>query len=231
VHEPGPNTLFMEAFERIVHALPHQPEFRNVEVVSHNARPGRFETQLFVMLDREGGLDMATVERVAARINASLDAFTDPYTLEVSSAGLNRPLNKEADYDRFAGRAARIVTNEVVAGAKTHRGILTGLRGSSVILKQGEAEVSLPLASIKFANLEYDVRADLHRAKQEKHEKKAPMHSKPPMHAKPFTKSKNKSKKFRDPSGNGTPGNIARERRPGGPTQSVGGAQPGAERL
>jgi ribosome maturation factor RimP len=229
--------LFMEAFERIVHALPHQPEFRNVEVVSHNARPGRFETQLFVMLDREGGLDMMTCERVAARINASLDAFTDPYTLEVSSAGLNRPLTKEADYERFIGRAARIVTNDLIANAKTHRGILMGLRGAGVILKQGEAEVSLPLASIKFANLEYDVRADLHRAKQEKHEKKSPMQT-ATSGPKPPSKFKDKRKKFRDPKGNGTPSNIARERRPGGPTQSVGGvlrqssgqAPPGAER-
>jgi hypothetical protein len=111
----------------------------------------------------------------------------------------------------------------VIANAKTHRGIIAGLRGSSVILKQGEAEVSLPLASIKFANLEYDVRADLQRAKQEK---KPPMHTKPP-----FSKPKNKHKPFRDPSGNGPPSNTARERKPGGPTQSVGGAQPGAERL
>ncbi len=229
--QPGPNTLFMEAFERIVHALPHQPEFRNVEVVAHHARPGRFETQLSVTVDRDGGIDMATCERVAARINASLDAFTDPYTLEVASAGLNRQLTKEADYDRFAGRAAKIVTNDMIASAKTHRGILTGLRGSSVILKQGEAEVSIPLTSIKFANLEYDVRADLHRAKQEKHEKKAPMHTKPPAHAKPNGKFKTKRKKFRDPQGNGTPGTIARERTPGGPTQSVGGAQAVPERL
>jgi ribosome maturation factor RimP len=228
VHEPGHNALFTEAFERIVHALPHQPEFRTVEVIAYSARPGRFETQLSVTVDREGGVDMGTCERIAARINASLDAFSDPYTLEVGSAGLNRPLTKDADYERFAGRPARIVTNEAIANAKTHRGTLAEIHGTSVILKQGPNERSIPLASIKFANLEYDIRADLQRAKQEK---KPPMHTKAPMHAKPFSKPKNKSKKFRDPSGNGPPGNTARERRPGGPTQSVGGAQAVPERL
>jgi ribosome maturation factor RimP len=222
VHEPGGNTLFTEAFERVVHALPHQPEFRNVEIVAHSARPGRFETQLTVTVDREGGVDVATCERIAARINASLDAFTDPYTLEVGSAGLNRPLTKDADYERFAGRPARIVTADVIAGAKTHRGILAGLRGGSAILKQGPNELSIPLAQIRIANLEYDIRADLQRAKHDKSQK---------MHNKPHSKHKNTGKKFRDPQGNGTPSNMARERKPGGPApKGAGGAEPGAER-
>jgi len=196
VHEPGPNTLFIEAFERIVHALPHQPEFRNVEVVAHFARPGRFETQLSVTVDRDGGVDVATCERIAARINASLDAFTDPYTLEVGSAGLNRPLTKDADYERFAGRAARVITSVAINNAKTHRGTLAGLRGSSVILTRGSDELSIPLSAITFANLEYDIRADLQRAKQEQHEKKTEMHTAANA-AKPFPKFKKKRKKFR----------------------------------
>jgi ribosome maturation factor RimP len=161
-------TLFAEAFERVVHALPHQPEFRDVEVVSASAHRHHRDTTLHVMVDREGGIDVGTCERIAARINAALDAFPDPYTLEVESAGLNRPLTKPADYDRFSGRDAKVVTTLAIEGAKTHRGRLEGVRGTNVILARAAGELPIPLAVIKSANLEYDVRADLQRAKREK---------------------------------------------------------------
>lgn len=172
MNEPAGNSLFVEAFERVVHALPHQPDFRAVEIVTAAARPGRFETQLTVTVDKEGGVDMQTCERIAARINASLDAFPDPYTLEVSSAGLNRPLVKPGDYERFTGKNVRVVTTLAIGNAKTHRGILAGVRGTNVILQHGTAELPIPLAVIKTANLEYDIRADLQRAKREKNVKK-----------------------------------------------------------
>ena len=172
MHESAANALFAEAFERIVHALPHQPEFRNIEVVAFAARPGRHETELSVTVDREGGVDVGTCERIAARINAALDAFSDPYTLEVGSAGLNRPLTKDDDYERFTGRPVRVLTTIAIQNAKTHRGVLGGLRGTNVILQQGADELPIPLAVIRYANLEYDIRADLQRAKREKQEKK-----------------------------------------------------------
>lgn len=172
MHETAGNPLFVEAFERVVHALPHQPEFRGVEIVAVHARPARHETALAVTIDREGGVDVVTCERVAARINAALDAFADPYTLEVSSAGLNRPLTKPGDYERFAGRDARVITTLAINNAKTHRGVLGGVRGTNVILQTGNAtELPIPLAVIKSANLEYDTRADLQRAKGAKRQK------------------------------------------------------------
>jgi ribosome maturation factor RimP len=164
--EPGPDSLLTEAFERVVHALPHQPEFRDVEVVSSSAHRHRQQSALQVTVDREGGVDITTCERIAARINAALDAFADPYTLEVVSAGLDRPLTKPSDYERFAGRDAKIVTTLAIEKAKTHRGRLEGVRGTNVILTRPDGELPIPIAVIKSANLEYDVRADLQRAKQ-----------------------------------------------------------------
>jgi ribosome maturation factor RimP len=165
---------FGDAFERAVQAIPADPEFAATEIVTTTVRPGR-TAQLTVMVDREGGVDIATCERIAARINAALDAFPDTmYTLEVSSAGVDRPLVQPADYDRFAGRDAKIITTVAIENAKTHRGILGGTRGDNVILRtgaKGETELPIPIAAIKSANLEYDIRADLQRAKREKQSK------------------------------------------------------------
>jgi ribosome maturation factor RimP len=164
-----------DAFERAVHALPHQAEFNELEIVTTRVRRNRDGLALSIMVDRRGkspGVDIATCERVAARINVALDAFTEPYTLEVESAGLNRPLVKPADYERFIGENVRIISTLTIAQAKTHRGTLAGVRGNSVILQTPAGELLIPLEVVKSANIEFDIRADLQRAKRQKHEQK-----------------------------------------------------------
>ena len=52
---------------------------------------------------------------------------TGAYTLEVSSPGLDRPLRGEADYRRFTGRLAKIVTSEPVDGQSHFSGRLSGV--------------------------------------------------------------------------------------------------------
>jgi ribosome maturation factor RimP len=162
----GEKTQFAHAFEQVVDALAHQPEFRDVEILGTTVQRRGRSSALHVTVDREGGVDIATCERIAARINGALEAFPDLYTLEIESAGLNRPLTKPSDYDRFSGRDVKIVTTLAIENAKTHRGKLDGVRGTNVILARDKGELPIPLAVVKSANLEYDVRADLQRAKQ-----------------------------------------------------------------
>src|ERR1700728_1500071 len=106
MHESASKSGFIEAFERVVHSIPHESAFRAIEIVTTTVRPGR-TAALTVVVDREGGVDIATCERIAAPINAALDALPDEYTLEVSSAGVDRPLVRPADYERFDGRNAK----------------------------------------------------------------------------------------------------------------------------
>lgn len=159
------------AFEREIDAIAHDAQFAGLEIVAHRARPTRGLTELSVTIDRPGGVDLALCERVAARLNAQLGAYDASYTLEVESAGLERPLVRGADYERFAGQRARIVTSLTVDGGKTHRGILRGLRGEAVVIDTQRGELVLPMATIKTANLEYDPRADLRRDKLERKQK------------------------------------------------------------
>lgn len=161
-------STLVETFDRVVHDIEHDSRFAGVEIVTYVARRGRQSSQLSVTIDREGGVDLATCERVAAEINARLEGFDAPYTLEVESAGLNRPLTKPGDYDRFSGRDAKIVTSLTVNGNKTHRGVLRGVRGTNVILETKNGELPLPIATIDRANLEYDFRMDLKRDKKER---------------------------------------------------------------
>lgn len=155
-------------FERTLDSLAHDASFPGLEIVQHAARPRGGTLVCTVTIDRPGGVDVKLCERVAARINADLEALDAPYSLEVESAGLERPLLRPADYQRFAGKRARIVTSLAVNGAKTHRGVLGGLRGETVVLETQTGELPLPITTIKSANLEYDPRADLTRDKLER---------------------------------------------------------------
>ncbi|HUA10264.1 MAG TPA: hypothetical protein VMA98_13435 [Candidatus Acidoferrales bacterium] len=157
-----------DLFEREIDAIAHERMTSGVEIVTHAAHARRGTTALIVTIDKDGGVDLATCERVAARINRALEAVDAPYSLEVESAGLERPLLRPHDYERFAGKRARIVTSLQIAGGKTHRGTLVGLRGETVILATENGELPLPIATIKSANLEYDPRADLQRDKRER---------------------------------------------------------------
>lgn len=157
-----------QAFERAIEEIVRDARFAGVEVVQHAARRGRARTALSLMIDREGGMDLETCERIAASINKRLDGFEEPYTLEVESAGLNRPLTKPGDYERFSGRDVKVVTSLLVHGSKTHRGVLRGVRGTNVIVETPKGELPLPLATIDKANLEYDIRSDLKRDKRER---------------------------------------------------------------
>jgi len=158
----------VSAFERVIGEIEHDASFENLEIVGHAARRHGRTTVLGVTIDRTGGVDVKLCERVAARINTQLEEIEAPYTLEVESAGLERPLTKPGDYERFAGRAARVVTTLTIDGRKTHRGTLRGVVGTNVVLDTPAGELPLPIATIKSANLEYDPRADLQRDKRER---------------------------------------------------------------
>ncbi len=158
----------VHVFEREIDAIVHDRTLGAIEVVQHQARPIRGSIELTVTIDRPGGADLALCERIAARLNASVGALGTPYTLAVESAGLERPLLRPADYERFAGERVRIVTSLTVNGGKTHRGVLGGLRGETVVVRTERGELLLPAAAIKSANLEYDVRIDLQRDKRER---------------------------------------------------------------
>ena len=99
-------------------------------------------------------------ERVSKQLSVILDVeelIPGPgYLLEVSSPGLDRALKKPSDFERFAGRLAKISTSEPVGEAKFFEGRLAGFADGKVRmdLKGKEARtVEVPLEAIRKANL------------------------------------------------------------------------------
>lgn len=122
---------------------------------------------LRVQIDRPGpsatAEDSVSVED-CANVSRDLSALLDvedvvpiAYTLEVSSPGLDRPLRNAGDYERFAGRRARVVTREKIDGQTFFKGQLAGVDGDAVLMDgEDHKRHRLPLGSITRANLEVE---------------------------------------------------------------------------
>jgi ribosome maturation factor RimP len=102
----------------------------------------------------------ADCERVSQQLSVILDVEEllpgTPYVLEVSSPGMDRALKKAADFERFTGRLAKIVTTEPIENTKFFEGRLKGFADGNVRLElqsKVAREIVVPLAMIRKANL------------------------------------------------------------------------------
>ena len=114
---------------------------------------------LRVYLDRPGGVTIADCQTVSRQIGDMLEAkdiMRSAYNLEVSSPGLNRPLKKAADFERFAGQRVRIKMRAAVEGRRNFLGRLIGCTDGLVALDVDGASVQLPLDIISRAHIEYE---------------------------------------------------------------------------
>lgn len=126
-------------------------ELVEVEYLFQGGRP-----VLRIYLDREGGVTLDQCAEASRLIGPLLDTadFVDSaYVLEVSSPGIERPVRKPADFERFAGETVRVTTHASVAGRKRFKGAIGGLEDGMVRLAMDDDSVSIHLDNIKTAKL------------------------------------------------------------------------------
>jgi ribosome maturation factor RimP len=142
-----------------------------LEIFDVQLRRESIGTVLRIIIDRpdrgvvetpEEAVGIEDCQRVSQDLSALLDveeeelgesALGRQYTLEVSSPGLDRPLRHEADYRRFAGRLARIVTSTPINGQSAFSGRIAGIDQGTVVLEEGRKMHRLPVAAIKRGRL------------------------------------------------------------------------------
>ena len=101
--------------------------------------------------------DCEQVNRELSTILDVEDPLTFAYTLEVSSPGLDRPLRGVDDYQRFAGRYAKVVVREPVDNQKAFEGHLRGVEGDAVLLEAPNGRVHrLPFRLVTRGRLEVE---------------------------------------------------------------------------
>ena len=131
-------------------------ELIDVEYVKEGA-----EWYLRLFLDKEGedGVDLDDCELISRKLSDLLetaDPITQAYRLEVSSPGIERPLKRTKDFQRFKGEKVQIKTFSDVEGKKQFIGILGETTEDTVMIEVEVVPIGIPRKKISKANLVWE---------------------------------------------------------------------------
>ncbi len=114
---------------------------------------------LRLFLDKEGGVTLDDCTRISREIGRSLDVedfISTPYTLEVSSPGLNRFLKSEKDFIKHRNHMIRVKAFDPIENQRQFKGRLLGISGNRIEMEVDGRIVEIPLSNVAKANLEIE---------------------------------------------------------------------------
>jgi ribosome maturation factor RimP len=122
-------------------------EAAGLELVDVTFRRESGRRILRVTVDREEGVDLDTIARTSERLSRRLDLedfAPGPYTLEVSSPGVDRPLRRPEEFARRVGEKVKVRTTEPIEGARNHTGVVVAAdqEGVTIATEHGERTLS-----------------------------------------------------------------------------------------
>lgn len=93
---------------------------------------------LRLYIDKDGGIGLDDCQRISEKVSKKLDEI-DPietnYYLEVSSPGIDRPLKKESDFEKYKGKEVEVSLYAPYEGKKMLQGELVGLIDNKIVIK------------------------------------------------------------------------------------------------
>lgn len=126
------------------------------ELVRVRLMAGR-RTTLQIMAERPNGRmeieDCAVLSRELSAVLDVEDPIDREYSLEVSSPGIDRPLTRLSDFERWKGYIAKLETDEIIGGRKRFKGELVGLSGDDVVIRLEDGEARAPFSALIDAKL------------------------------------------------------------------------------
>ena len=128
---------------------------------------------LQIMAERPDGTieveDCAEISRTVSAVLDVEDPIESEYTLEVSSPGIDRPLTRLTDFDRWEGYEAKLETTELIDGRRRFKGILAGIEDNEVLIEIDEGTIGLEfdwLSDAKLVLTDDLITESLRRSKQ-----------------------------------------------------------------
>ena len=123
-----------------------------VELSSH-----RYGRQLIVRLlvDKVGGVAVKDCARLNQLIGQALDAsplLQEPFTLEVSSPGLDRPIVSRRDFERAIGEELDVHLRQPLEGAGDLHGMLLAVQHEAIVLTTRAGNVTVPMTQVRSAS-------------------------------------------------------------------------------
>lgn len=117
---------------------------------------GNCRLQIMAELATGNPISVEDCAKISQTVSALLDVediIPESYMLEVSSPGIDRPLIRAKDFERFAGCDVKIETDTAIEGRKRFTGRLAGMDKEMVSLQSEDGSHSIPLAAIHKARL------------------------------------------------------------------------------
>ena len=118
---------------------------------------GGVRKTLQIMAERpDGSMEVDDCAEISRAVSAALDVddpLDGPYSLEVSSPGIDRPLTRLSDFEAFAGRRAKVQLLNQIEGRSRFKGVVKGVAGSEILLETPEGMIGLPFDSLSSASL------------------------------------------------------------------------------
>ena len=114
---------------------------------------------LRLYIDKEGGITLDDCARISQEIGTTLDIedfLATPYSLEVSSPGLNRSLKNEKDFIKYRDRLIKVKTFDPIDNRRNFKGKLRGASEGRIEMEIDGGIITIPLANVAKANLELD---------------------------------------------------------------------------
>jgi ribosome maturation factor RimP len=110
-------------------------------------------------IDKEGGVTLDDCTRISQEVGRSLDVedfISTPYTLEVSSPGLARPLKKEKDFMKYRNHMIKVKTIDPIENRRQFKGKLLGITENRIEIAMDGGVFQILLSNVAKANLEID---------------------------------------------------------------------------
>jgi ribosome maturation factor RimP len=156
--------------EGLVRLVAPAVESAGLELVDAGFHREQGRQVLRVTIDREEGVDLDMIADVSERVSRRLDleGFEPgwPYTLEVSSPGIERPLKAPHEFARRIGSRVRVRTARPIGGSRVLHGTIVEAGPEKIRLATDEGERSVPFDDITSAQTEVDWDQELGRSKR-----------------------------------------------------------------
>jgi len=158
--------------ERIIELVGPAVESEGLELVELECLRMKTRWLVRIFIDREGGATLDDCAALSHQLGDLLnvhDLPPGPYTLEVSTPGLDRPLTRDKDFEKYRGARVRIRTREPIDGSRNFLGTCVDYATEGgrriVTLDVDGRSVRIDRENIQKANLEYAMSGKGQKAK------------------------------------------------------------------
>lgn len=144
--------------QKILEIIEQDLSYLGYEIVRIKIRGGAKQKTLQIMIDRKDGtpINIEDCEKASRQVSALMDVedpIENAYVLEMSSAGLNRPITRYKDLELAKGQKVKLQSKLAINGSRNFSGQLISYDETCITLSIDNNNIQIPLANIHEANI------------------------------------------------------------------------------